>query len=487
MGENLALFSADFNGSLRIEPRPERLTSDAGAVILREILERLGIVGWMVDRLRDPRDPDLITHPLAELLRTAVLLIAQGWRDQDDADALRDDPALRLAASDRKGTSPLLGRSAGQRSNRNPVVPDGLASQPTLSRLYRMLGESPNRSVLREALLLAAARRQKALRDGHRLRYATIDIDGLPIDVHGHQPGSAHNGHYHGRIYHPIVAAIAETGDLLDVRLRKGNVHGASGAMEFVLPLLDRVEKEICQVASVRMDAGFPEENLLAALEARGTPYVARVRNNKLLNEAAAPYLKRPAGRPPAEPRTWFHEMRYQAGSWSLPRRVVLVVLERPGELFLHHFWLITNWPPEQMEADDLLALYRERGTAEGHFGELKSVLEPALSSAPRQKSHYRGSEPKKRTTPVDSFAQNEVILLLHALAYNVMHAARVLMERATGEGWSLLRLRERVLRTAGRALLHARRVVLVIGEAPAKLWRQLWRELQGIRFVVEG
>lgn len=62
MGENLALFSADFNGSLRIEPRPERLTSDAGAVILREILERLGIVGWMVDRLRDPRDPDLITH-----------------------------------------------------------------------------------------------------------------------------------------------------------------------------------------------------------------------------------------------------------------------------------------------------------------------------------------------------------------------------------------------------------------------------------------
>lgn len=487
MGENLALFSADFNGSLRIEPRPERLTSDAGAVILREILERLGIVGWMVERLQDRRDPRLITHPLAELLRTAVLLIAQGWRDQDDADALRDDPAFRLAASDRKGTSPLITRPRGQRSNRNPAQPDGLASQPTLSRLYRMLSESPNRSVLREGLLLLAARRLKALRNGHRLRYATIDIDGLPISVHGHQPGSAHNGHYHGRIYHPIIAAIAETGDLLDVRLREGNVHGASGAMEFVLPLLDRVEKELCQVASVRMDAGFPEEKLLAALEARKTPYVARVRNNSLLNEAAAPYLKRPVGRPPAEPRMWFHEMRYQAGSWSHERRVILVVLERPGELFLHHFWLITNWPPEQMKAEDLLALYRERGTAEGHFGELKSVLEPALSSAPRQKSHYRGSEPRKRSVPVDSFAQNEVILLLHAIAYNVMHAARVLMERSTGEGWSLLRLRERVLRVAGRTLLHARRVVLVIGKAPAKLWADLWRELQAVRFVAEG
>jgi len=107
--------------------------------------------------------------------------------------------------------------------------------------------------------------------------------------------------------------------------------------------------------------------------------------------------------------------------------------------------------------------------------------------ASPQLTHGYVRRAPKKRTTPVDSFAQNEVILLLHALAYNVMHAARVLMERATGEGWSLLRLRERVLRTAGRALLHARRVVLVIGEAPAKLWRQLWRELQGIRFVVEG
>lgn len=487
MGENFALFSADFNGSLRIEPRPERLTSDAGAVILREILERLGVVGWMVERLEDPRDPNLITHPLTELLRTAVLLIAQGWRDQDDADALRNDPVFRLAASDRKGTSPLVTRSAEQRSNRNPSLPDGLASQPTLSRLYRMLNASPNRSVLRKGLLLLAARRQKALRKGHRLRYATIDIDGLPIDVHGHQPGSAHNGHYRGRIYHPIIAAVAETGDLLDVHLREGNVHGASGAMEFVLPLLDRVEKELCQVASVRMDAGFPEEKLLAALEERGTPYVARVRNNALLNEAAAPYLRRPVGRPPAEPRTWFHEVGYQAGSWSRERRVVLVVMERPGELFLHHFWLITNWPPEQMKAEDLLALYRERGTAEGHFGELKSVLDPALSSAPRQKSHYRGSKPRKRSEPVDSFAQNEVVLLLHALAYNVMHAARALIERATGEGWSLLRLRERVLRVAGRALLHARRVVLVIGEAPAKQWAHLWSELRGFRFVAEG
>ena len=486
MGEDLTLFSAEFNGSLRIESRAERLTSEAGAVVLREVSERLDIVPWLVERLHDPRDPRLITHPLAELLHTWVLLIAQGWRDRDDADALRDDAALRLAVSTRRGISPLLGPEIeeGELPSKNPPVPEGLASQPTLSRLGRVLAEEENRRVLREGLLEAAARRVKAGRDGHRLRYASIDVDSLPIDVHGQQPGSEYNGHYHGRIYHPIVASLAETGDLVDLRLREGNVHSAEGALEFVLSVVERVEKKLCQVASVRIDAGFPEEKLLAGLEGRRTPYVARVRNNAVLNRMAEPYLVRPVGRPPKEPRTWFYERSYQAESWSRPRRVALVVMERPGELFLHHFWLITNWSEEQMGAEELLELYRERGTAEGYYGELKSVLTPALSSSPRQKSHYRGEVPEKRIAAGDSFAQNEVILLLNALAYNLAHAARVLMEEASGEGWSLMRLRERVLRVAARVLVHGRRATLVIGKAPAKLWHALWSHLTAWRYV---
>ena len=338
--------------------------------------------------------------------------------------------------------------------------------------------------MVREALLETAPRRVKAGRDGHRLRYASIDVDGLPIDVHGQQPGSQYNGHYHSRIYHPIVASIAETGDLVDLRLREGNVHSADGALEFVVSVVEGVEKKPCQVASVRIDAGFPEGKLLAGMEGRRTPYVARVRNNAVLDRMAEPYLVRPVGRPPKEPRTWFYEMTYQAGSWSRPRRVVLVVMERPGELFLHHFWLITSWSREEMDGDALLELYRERGTAEGYYGELKSVLDPALSSSPRQKSHYRGEVPQKRTAPGDAFAQNEVILLLNALAYNVMHAARALMEAASGEGWSLMRLRERVLRVAARVLVHGRRATLVVGKAPARLWHALWSQLITWRYA---
>jgi hypothetical protein len=311
-----------------------------------------------------------------------------------------------------------------------------------------------------------------------------VDLDSLPVEVHGHQPGSQYNGHYHARIFHPLVASVAETGDLLDVQLREGAVHTAKGALEFLMPLLDRVEARLCQVAAVRIDAGFPEENLLAGLEARKTAYVARIRNNAVLDRMAEPYLKRPPGRPPTEPRTWFHEMTYRAESWSRERRVVLVTQERPGELFLHHFWLITNWSTDQVSGDALLEHYRERGTAEGHMGELMDVFDPALSSSPRPKSSYQGKAVASKKAPCDSFAHNETILLLNALAYNVAHAARVLLETATSEGWSLRRMRERVLRVAARVLVHGRRAVLVIGKASAPLWNNLWSRLRLLRLA---
>jgi hypothetical protein len=363
-------------------------------------------------------------------------------------------------------------------------LPDGLASQPTLSRLTAALSIKRNRSVLRSSLLETASRRILAMRGGRRPRYLTIDVDSIPIEVYGHQPGSEYNAHYHSRIYHPLVALCAETGDLLDAKLRPGNVHTADGGLDFILPLIDEVEKKLCQVASVRIDAGFPEDELLSALEERGVGYVARIKNNSILDKMADPYLVRPPGRPPEEPRVWLHEMSYRAESWSRERRVVLVVCERPGELFLHYFWLITSWPKEQMDAKSLLELYRERGTGEGHLGELMSVLGPALSSSPRPKNHYRGEKPKKRSGPCDAFAHNEATLLLNALAYNIVHAARVLLEQATGQGWSIKRVRERVLKAAARVLVHGRYVTMVIAPAAARLWQALWKKLSRLKLA---
>ena len=168
MGETPSTFHPSFNAGVVVEARVERLTSDAGAVIVREVMERSGIIEWLTERLHDPRQPHLVTYPLADLLRTMLLLFAQGWRDQDDADALRLDPALRLAAAGTRSTTPLAEGAH-------------LASQPTLSRLLDILTLEPNRPVLREAVGELAARRLRAERGGHKLRYLTIDVDGLPV------------------------------------------------------------------------------------------------------------------------------------------------------------------------------------------------------------------------------------------------------------------------------------------------------------------
>ena len=184
-------------------------------------------------------------------------------------------------------------------------------------------------------------------------------------------------------MYHPIVAAAGETGDILDLRLREGQVQTADGGLEFVLQVLERAERHLCGKAAVRFDAGYPGEPLMAALEERGTHYVARVRNNAVLKRLALPAMDAVVwdalsnGVPGGEPRTWVCESSYRAGSWSRSRRVVQVVVERPGELIPRCFWLLTSMPSEEMSGEDLLALYRKRGKAEGHLGELMSVIAP--------------------------------------------------------------------------------------------------------------
>ena len=89
MGDRVNEIRPAFNGSLHVEFRDDRITSDGGAVLVREIDELAGLSEWLAARLRDPRRPDKIVHPLVELLRTRLYMLVQGRRDQDDADTLR--------------------------------------------------------------------------------------------------------------------------------------------------------------------------------------------------------------------------------------------------------------------------------------------------------------------------------------------------------------------------------------------------------------
>lgn len=482
MGEaQRTLKGLQFNAAIRVETREERLTDGAGALLLRETFERSGVGRFLRDRLQDPRKQDAITHPLGELLLTRVELLALGWQDQDDADLLRNDPALRLSVSDRRGDAPLR-NDPEYEGAANPPVPQGLASQPTQSRLTKHLSTSHNQQVLTDGVFEQAARRMLRANGGRRYKRLTVDFDGFPVEVQGHQSGSAYNGYYATTVFHPLIAVCGETGDQLGVLLRKGNAHAAADFVPFVMELVQRLVGRVCESVLVRIDAGMVSDAALLALEEAGIDYLARVRNDKWFDREAAPYLCRPVGRRPVEPREWLHELELQPKAWSKPRRTLLAVQERPNELYLHHFWIVTSLKQGQRDSDALLETYRKRGMAEGHIGEFSDVLAPRLSSALRGDYSRRPSDiiGPIRAEDWPDFAANTVTLLLNALAYNAMHALRTLMPtQSTGESWSLRRLRERVLRVAGRFLLHGRRVTVVITSAAAHYWDVLWQRLR--------
>lgn len=459
------LFSLEHNRSIRVEARGERLSADAGALLMRELADRLGYTRAFERHLIDVRSADRVKHPFAELVRTAVLLLVQGFSGQNDVALLRSDAAFRLAVSGRRGQRPLR-RAMGRE-------PEGLCSQATLSRLMQDLGLEENRSGL-GAVLLHAADLPGCEESGE----ITLDLDSLPWRVHGHQPGTAWNGHYRMCCYHPLVVR-SSMGVYLGAKLRPGNVHTAEGGMAFALPILRRVRQRAKRVW-LRVDAGFPEPELLSGLEDEGFLYVARLRSNAALERLAAPYLGQ-SQEAPAAGGVRTHELLYRAGSWAHARRVVLVIVERPdgqGELFADHFFLLSNASVASVPGEALLQRYRQRGAAEKDFGDWKQALDLSLSSTPRPKRHYRGLRITAPYSEPDSFAVNEARLLLSLIAANLLHAGSKLLEREDGAAMSRERFRDLVLKTAGRALLKARGIVFVIESSRAALWCRFMREL---------
>lgn len=249
------LFEPEFNRSIKVQTFDQRITSQAGAVLLREVDHQLGLIESLAGQLTDPRDPEKIRYTATELLRERIYALALGSADQDDLDRLAHDPAMRMATWNRPGEE---------------VLEQRLASQPTQSRLIDWLANHPeNLEALRHRLFDWTPRHLRSTGRGgdHAVMRATIDIDSFPITVHGHQQGSSYNGHYRDTVYHPLVASFSVDGDddstraghrlgngFIHATLRQGQVPTAQGSQRF----MQRVIKHARQMArsfDLRLDA----------------------------------------------------------------------------------------------------------------------------------------------------------------------------------------------------------------------------------------
>lgn len=464
------LFEPEFNRAIKVQTSDQRITSHAGAILLREIDHQLGLIESIGEQVTDPRNPKKVRYTASELLRERIYALALGSSDQDDLDRLAHDPAMRMATWDRPGEE---------------VLEQRLASQPTQSRLIDWLAFSENREILRSSLFDWTHRhlRSTGRAADHAVMRATIDIDSFPIVVHGQQQGSSYNGHYRDTVYHPLVASFSVHGDYDSTRhghrlgngflhavLRQGQVHTAQGMKRFTQRVVGQA-RQMARSFDLRLDGGYTNGTVMDELSDQHVRFCGRLKKNPVLVRLAEPHLSRPPGRPPAEGYQKVIELgTYQADGWKHAQRLILVVVDKPdpstGQLNLlpRYFFLITNWPRTLRSGEDVLAHYRKRGTFEDRLGEFNQVIGPHLSSA--------------------QFVENEVTMLLALLAFNLTTMLRNELEDELGGCWDLHRFQQSVLRAGGRVVKHARRVWLQIEQGVGSFWQIMTQRIAQLRLA---
>jgi len=272
-------------------------------------------------------------------------------------------------------------------------------------------------------------------------RRVVLDLDSTEIPVYGQQEQSAYNGHFESTCYHPLLLFNRE-GDCLAVKLRPGNVHSAENWEAVLLPEIERQQKQGKDVV-VRADAAFAKPELYEVLEKRGVKYAIRIPSNDILEREVAELLTRSVGRPSHKPVVRYKNFRYHAASWTTVRRVVAKVEWHCGELFPRVGFIVTT-----LELDNraVVRFYNKRGTAEQWIRAGKEAVKLTRLSCHR-------------------FRANEVRLWLSVIAYNLGNLWRRLALPRRIDTWSLPSLQQRLVKTGGRLVKHARYFWLFLAE----------------------
>jgi hypothetical protein len=448
-----------FNRAVKVRGKDDRITSDAGFLLLREVDHLLEITAGLAADLYDPRKQEKIRYTLVELLRERIYALAVGYPTQDDLDILAHDPALKASVWDRPGEQ---------------VTEERLASQPTQSRLLDILTRyKSNLEALRNHLVTSIHHHQRAAGKDQAVMHGTVDIDGFPIEVFGEQEGAAYNGYHKKYEYYPFVASFSVGGDydafrlgdgFIHALLRKGNAAGAEGALRFILKAYEKA-RPLARVLDIRFDAAFTIGKIMDPLTDRGIPFIGRLRKNPVLERMAAPYLHRPVGRPHKEGYEFVVELGWhKAEDWHHAQRVILVVVDRPeanGQLKLipDYFFLVTNRGENEKGAEELLQHYRNRGTFEDRIGEFNQAIAARLS--------------------LPTFSENEAMLLLSLHAFNLLTILRGEMESASPNGWDLGRLQRTVLKAGARMVKGSRRLWFDLAAAVTPFWKRITRRMR--------
>lgn len=367
------------------------MSSDAGALLLREADLRINLLPRFSQCFLDGRNPALIEHSVEQLLAQRVYALALGYEDLNDHEQLRNDPLLRMLAGKAEPDT------------------EALAGKSTLNRLELGTGQ-PDRykkitfwrdaidDLLVDVFLEAHAETPEEI---------VLDVDSTDFAIHGEQEGRFYHGYYDHYCYLPLYVFAGE--HVLCARLRPSNIDPSAGSRKEIERIVTRVRAKWPQVKIVlRGDSGFCREELMAWCEANGVDYVFGMARNALLEKIVAGALEqaREQWQQTQQPARVFLEFEHEtvSGTWSRRRRVVAKAEHIAGKSnprFVVTSLGVDAWATRELYED----LYCARGDMENRIKEQFVLFADRVSAA--------------------SMRANQLRLYLSVMAYSLMCGLR--------------------------------------------------------------
>lgn len=341
-----------------------RISSDGGAVLLREVDRQLGLIERFAECFDDFRATEWVEHSVEELLRQRVFGLALGYEDLNDHDTLRSDALLATCV----GKTDPTGESRSRKRDRGSA----LAGKSTLNRLEWGLAESAATDRYhRVAVTTDAVERffVELFLDSHdeAPEEIILDFDATDDPLHGNQEGRFFHGYYKNYCYLPLYVFCGK--HLLSARLRRSNIDASEGTVEELSRIVAQIRERWPEVAILlRGDAGFAREEIFAWCENNAVGYVIGMARNPRLERLLEPAMKRCAES--GTPGRLYQELRYRTEkSWSRSRRVI-----GKAEITSHGRnprFIVTSLAIDAMEGQRLYEeLYCARGDMENRIKE---------------------------------------------------------------------------------------------------------------------
>ena len=430
------------------------LSSDGGALLLRQVDTNLGLTPSLAQCFEDSREQVYVDHSVRQLLAQRLYGLALGYEDLNDHQRLRLDPLLATAC---EKTDPL-GEDRFNPADRGVA----LAGASTLNRLELSNNRHSRCHKLQHdpAQIEACLLKMGVQCLPKHASEIVLDLDAMGHLLHGLQEGAYYSVYYGGHCYLPLYACVGNIP--LWAQLRTSDHEAAHE----VVPALEKIVAAIrqrCKKARliVRADSGFCREEIMAWCESQHEVYYCiGFKKNPLLIEKLGPALAEARARyclSGAPAVRVFTEFEYQTReSWSRARRVigkaeVMTAGDNPR-------FVVTNLPATGFKGEgdrERFAagrLYEELYCARG---EMENVLkQQALDlQADRMSTHH--------------LASNQLRLWLATLAYLLMERLRSLGLAGTELAQATVgSVRLKLLKVAAQVRVSVRRVYVQLSSA---------------------